>query len=370
MKGVEIIGLALKTNQPNKMSESHVVYHQAKEWFQRGRNIRKQLEEEEAALLAKEEEWKKERLERRKKIDGLKRNIMDNYGRKALVARHKKTIVSYERKMASEEEMMNKMEYATKCLEFIKQLMIRDAERLCAIIINKGQREEGSDVDGDVLPRLQADLPEPEGLYECEVNDVLSISINKLASYLEGEGEESAPIAIYERGPGKFIRVDWGLYEHGTSVPGQSNVIERNFPSIFDLKHAGLGPDAVIGLAHMQFIGEIRDEDTQPEFEWVNESKEPLEGRYVCGYYGVAFPPEYFLDNHEFVVGHEVMVEEDWRTHIPEDKPAKMYIGNDSRFEYVSSMEDILEDGRLYDNRFGLRYDSTAQKITWQFDWE
>lgn len=356
------------------MSESQVAYRQAMEWFQRGRDIRKQVEEEEAGLLAKEEEWKKERLERRNKIDGLKRNIMDNYGRKTLIDRHKKTITSYKRKMASEEEMMKKMEYATKCLELIKQLMIRDAELLYAILINKKlSREDGSHGDGGVLPTFQADLPEPEGLYECDVYDELSISINNLACYLEGDESSSGtkvphPIAIYERGPGKFIRLHCDLYVNGVSFPGQSKFIERDFPSIFDLKRKGFSPDAVIGLAHLQFIGEIRDK-AQPNFEWVDESKD-WKGRYVCGYNGVRCPPEYFLDNDQFGGPHAVMAGEDWRTHIPEDKPAKMYIGDDSIFEYVSSIEDILEDGRLYDNRFGLRYDSTPQKITWQFDWK
>jgi len=342
------------------MSESFVAYRKSMKWFERGREISKQLKEEMTALVSKETEWSNERSERRQKIDDLKQQITDNFGRKSFLETHKKTIDIYKCKMAYEEEMMQKMEYATKCLEFIKGLMIRDADRQISIL-----------VDRDSHGVVSNTLLEPEGLYECQLSDKLTISINKLASYLEGHGsneitignDKYAPaIAIYHGGVGKFIKID----HHELFNPGKLGIIEHDFPSIFDLQRSGFSLDDVIGLAHIQFIGDIR-EHAQPQFEWVNEITDRKGRLMVIGYYGVSWPPEYFLENDEF---GGVLQKEDWRCHIPVDRPAKMYIGDYSRFDNITSMEDILEDGRLYDNRFGLRYDSTPQKITWQFNWQ
>ena len=83
----------------------------------------------------------------------------------------------------------------------------------------------------------------------------------------------------------------------------------------------------------------------------------------VEGYEGVSFPPDYFLKNE-----HQTNDQMNWRNRIPNEKPAKMYIGHYSHYEQISSMEDILEDGRLYDNRFGLKYDSKPFQVYWEFD--
>ena len=327
------------------MSESFIAYRKAMEWFEQGRGIRKQLEEEEVGLLSKEMKWNEERMEWNKKIYALKHQITNNYGRKSLLESHNKTIALYKGKIASEDEMM-KMEYATKCLEFIRQVLVEDAERQLARIVYNSSSDKKS-----------SSPPEPKGLCECEVGDNLSNSINKLATYLEGTGpdveDNVPPEAIYVCGPGKFIKIS----HHDNTV------VEHNFPSIFSLKREGLNPDDVIGLAHMQIIARMRDDDEMIEFEWVGETKD-CNGRYVQGYYGVSCPPKYFLENEHF------KDRKDWRCHIPSEEPAKMYIGDYSCFANVTSMEDILEDGRLYDNRFGLTYKSTPEKVYWEFDWE
>jgi hypothetical protein len=324
------------------MSDTFVNYRKAVEWFEQGKTIRERLSKEEAELEAKETEWRTERLERRGKIDGIKHQIQDNYGNRVCIKRNKKIISSYKTHMASEEEMMKKMEYATKCLVFIKNEMIEDAGRV-------------TDQEPDI-----------NGLKECEVEDDLSRTIKKLSRFLEGWGEEDEidlehggdePIylpaqALYAGGSGKFIE------------KGSDGIVEENFPSIFDLKREGFSPDDVIGLAHLQFIGGIRDEE-EINFEWVGESKD-WGGRYVEGYSGVSFPPNYFLNNEN--EGREDGM--DWRDGIQSEKPAKMYIGSYGSCEPISSMEDIFTDGRLYNNRFGIRYDSKPERVYWEYERE
>ena len=348
------VNLLLELSPPYPtMSESFVLYRKATEWFEEGKTVTTQLAREQADLDAKEAEWRKERMDRRAKIDGIRRRIRDNYGRKESVQRNKKTISNYKKRITEEGEMMKKMEYATKCLDFIKGEMIKDAGRF-------------TDQQPDIL-----------GLKECEVGDELSKTITLLSGFLEGTGDEKIipregteqddgneaddgneddeyvhAEALYAGGPGKFIK----------KVEG--SVVEHNFPSIFELKREGFSPDDVIGLAHLQFIGGIRD-DGEISFDWVGESKD-WKGRYVEGYSGVSFPPEYFQKNeHEYKLSP---YGRDWRYTILDEKPAKMYVGDYSQYEHISSMEDILEDGRLYDNRFGIKYDSMPDKVYWEFD--
>jgi len=366
-----------------RMSDSFVTYRKAVEWFEEGKTVRALLFQEEATLNEKETVWRKERTDAHRKIADFKRRIHENYGEKDCIRRNNKIISSYKSHIASEEEMMKKMEYAIKCLEFIKSEMIKDANRVTT--------------DG---------LCGAIGLKECEVGDDLSKTTVKLARFLEGfcsedeilsytlieEGGEVpvyAPAeALYDGGPGKFIQLERKKIAVCVVVDGtlddsrdgeqdetqdgdqdetpdgdQYNVfpVERNFPTIFVLKREGFSPDDVIGLAHLQFIGEIRDEG-EIYFEWVPESND-WKGRYVEGYEGVSFPPDYFLKNE-----HQTNDQMNWRNRIPNEKPAKMYIGHYSHYEQISSMEDILEDGRLYDNRFGLKYDSKPFQVYWEFD--
>ena len=341
------VNLCLEVSQPYPtMSEFFVLYRKATEWFEQGKTVTAQLAREETDLLEKEAEWTKERMERRTKIAGIKSRIRQNYGRKEYVQRNKKIISNYNKRIKEEGEMMKKMEYATKCLDFIKGEMIKDAHRFT-----------------DQQPYIQ-------GLMECDVGDALSTNTTRLCEFLEGtpdgkviptEGNErddgiqrdveyAQVEALYAGGPGKFIKnVD-------------RNVVEDNFPSIFDLKREGFSPDDVIGLAHLQFIGGIREKG-EISFNWVPEIKD-WGGRYAEGYFGVTFPPEYFMKNQ-----HESQEDgRDWRYTILIEKPAKMYVGDYSQYEYISSMEDILEDGRLYDNRFGVRFDSTPDKVYWEYD--
>ena len=329
------------------MSESFVLYRKATEWFEEGKTVIALLSREEADLDEREAEWTKERLERLAKISQIKCTIRENYGRKESVQQNKKTISNYKKRITEEGEIMNKLEYATKCLDFIKSEMIKDASRF-------------TNQQLDIL-----------GLNECKVGDALSKSITLLCEFLEGtdneklrRGEDNAQgfRLVYDEDAllrlprlerqGKFIK----------NVDGE--VVEDNFPSIFELKREGFSPDEVIGLAHLQFIGGIRD-DGQVQFNWVPESKDG-KGRFLEGYWGVTFPPEYFVKNdHEYELSR---FGRDWRYTILDEKPAKMHVGDYSQYQHISSMEDILEDGRLYDNRFGIRYDSIPNKVYWEFD--
>ena len=327
------------------MSDIFVNYRKAVEWFEQGKIIKELLTKEEAELEDKETEWRNERLERCSKIDGIRRKIQDNYGNRVCIKRNKKIISSYKTRMASEEEMMKKMEYATKCLEFIKNEMIEDAGRFT-----------------DQQPYIN-------GLTECEVEDDLSKTIKKLSRFLEGWGEEDEIDLEHVSVPPRYLPAQ-ALYAGGTGKfikKGSDGIVEENFPSIFDLKREGFSPGDVIGLAHLQFIGGIRDEG-EINFEWVGESKD-WKGRYVEGYSGVSFPPDYFLKNEqEGREGREDGM--DWGDGIQDEKPAKMYIGSYGSCEPISSMEDILTDGRLYNNRYGIRYDSKPEKVYWAYDRE
>jgi hypothetical protein len=326
------------------MSDSFVLYRKATEWFEEGKTVTTQLGREEADLDEKEAEWAKERMERRAKIAEIKCRIQENYGRKESVRRNKKIISNYNKRITEEAEMMKKMEYATKCLDFIKGEMIEDAG---------GQQA---------------------GIKECQVGDELSKHTTRLCEFLEGMGDDKEIITYRACCGGRCGRVDIPVYAPAEALYSGSTgkfiknvdgtVVEDNFPSIFELKREGFSLDDVIGLAHLQFIGGIRD-DGQVQFNWVPESKD-WDSRFMEGYHGVTFPPEYFLKNE-----HQSQKDgRDWRYTILIEKPAKMYIRDTSQCEHISSMEDILEDGRLYDNRFGIKYDSTPDKIYWEFDTE
>ena len=284
-----------------RMSTFFVDFRRATEWFEKGKIVAEEIEKEEKDLVDREAEWKKEQMERQKKIKGLEGQIQHHYGRKDNIQRNKKIIANYNTHMSTEEEIMKKMEYATKCLEFI----IIQIQKCCL-------------------------------LKNCMVGDELTHGINKLSVFMERSNGE---LGI----PDKFIK----LYKKDGSV-------EVNLPSIYDLRREGFSTDDVIGLAHLQFIGGVR-ENADMDFEFVSSWK-------TSSYHGVAFPPEYFFKNERLWREGK-----DWRSYIEDEKPARMYIGGQAKCESVRSMEDILEDGRLYDNRFGIRYDSTPGKVYWDY---
>ena len=314
------------------MSHQDVIYRNSKKWLEEVSKVRKELVQAKDELYGKEAEWKQERRERQQNIDELKRRIHDNYAKQDNVLRHKEIISKYTSRKADEEHTMEKFEYASRCLEFIKDQMIVDAQS------------------------------DSRGLKECDVGDELSDMIEKLALFLEGFGTEMSestestdldPVylpaeALYDGGPGKFVK--------------RGGIAEPNFPSIFGLTREGFSLDGVIGIAHLQFIGGIRDEEDDIIFQEVAERKD-WKGRLVDGYWGVSFPPQYFRHS----VHHYQQDAPDWRNTITEEEPAKMYIGDYTKYDQINSMDDILEDGRLYDNRFGLKYDSKPENVYWDY---
>ena len=45
-----------------------------------------------------------------------------------------------------------------------------------------------------------------------------------------------------------------------------------------------------------------------------------------------------------------------------------MYIGEYQQYEMITCMADIINQGRYYNNRFGIRYDSSPNTIYWNFN--
>ena len=341
------------------MSTDFVIYREATEWFGKGKVVEKLLSDAQNELNSKETQWNIERKELKDKIGELNRSIKENYGCTHSIKRNRNVISSYERRVRTEEAMMKKVEYAEKCLDFIRIQMILDAGRIAEF--NRMSASPG------VIYEI--------ALKESDVDDDLSKNIEKLAEFLEGSEEDEiisytkgedgvdvpvyAPdVALYDGGHGKFIKLEPvdGCSEDTSKI----GPVEHNFPSIFQLKRSGFDLDSIIGLAHTQFIGGIRD-DGEISFEYVDPIKDWDTGKCRPGYYGVSEIPAYFRKNQSESA-------ERWLSTITLDNPVKMYVGDHSQCQYISSMEDILKDGRLYENRFGIKYNSSPEKVNWELD--
>ena len=322
-------------------------YEAALEWREAGKIAIQNHKD----ALKEFEQWEKdivlERKKRQKTIEELGKKA-STYRDQREISRRKAIIKGWKRQTQTEEYTMKKMEYAVNCLEALKESLIEDYNT-------------------------------KTGLYECQVGDGFSQKINHLGWFLEGNPEdgeqldvsepgvfydETVPLARYDNGPGKYIHM----------VDGVVKAVD--FPTIFDLRKQGFTLDDIIGLAHMQFIGKF--EESRVYFTYVDEVRDNYREIWRESYEGVLAEhiPEFCWNNqHEIFFFSSKASQEnpelkkkigEWRFNILDEKPAKMYIKE--HCEMVSCMNDILVDGRLYQNPFGITFDSSPEQIYWDYD--